>query len=94
LTERDDAIDLLARHCDTEYNLISSTRTILDLAIDLTQRYRLRGYDAMQLATALTVEAVLAATGQTGLMFVAADQDLVAAANAEGLSSDDPHLHP
>jgi hypothetical protein len=48
----------------------------------------------MQLATALTVEAVLAATGQTGLMFVATDQDLVAAANAEGLSSDDPHLHP
>jgi hypothetical protein len=42
----------------------------------------------------LTVEAVLVATGQTGLMFVAADQDLVVAANAEGLSSDDPHLHP
>ena len=70
------------------------TRPLLDRAVDLTQRHRLRGYDAVQLATALAAESSLVAAGLPGLTFVAADADLVAAARAEGLGADDPNLHP
>lgn len=91
--ERDVAVDLLARHCDAEYQLTAISRAILDRAVDLTQRHRLRGYDAVQLATALVAGEALRAAGQPSLIFVAADSDLVAAARLEGLDADDPNLH-
>ncbi len=62
--------------------------------MELTQRHRLRGYDAVQLATGLAVNEVLVAAGLPGLTFVAADADLVAAARVEGLLADDPNFHP
>ena len=55
---------------------------------------RLRGYEPVQLATALAAESSLVAAGLPGLTFVAADADLVAAARAERLGADDPNLHP
>jgi uncharacterized protein len=59
----------------------------------LTQRHRLRGYDAAQLATALAVDHALSAASLPGIIFVSADTDLIAAARAEGLPSDDPNIH-
>jgi uncharacterized protein len=91
---RDAAVALLARHCETEYQLVALGRPILDEAVELTQRHRLRGYDAVQLATALAVAAALRAAGLTAPTFVAADGDLVAAARAEGLDAEDPNAHP
>jgi len=91
--ERDDAVDLLAAHCDREYQLVPTARAVLAAAVELTQRQRLRGYDAVQLATALVAAATLRAAGLPGMTFVAADADLVAAARAEGLVAADPHLH-
>lgn len=92
--ERDAAVALLALHCGSEYRLVALNRPILDAAIDLTQRHRLRAYDAVQLATALAANAALLAAGLPGLIFVVADSDLGAAARAEGLTADDPNLHP
>lgn len=92
--ERDGAVRLLSRHCTAEYGLVAASPGILDRAVDLTQRHRLRGYDAVQLATALAVEASLRAAGLPSLTFVVADADLVAAARVEGLAADDPNLHP
>lgn len=92
--ERDDAVDLLAEHCEIEYRLTGTTRSILDRAVALTQRHRLRGYDAVQLATALEVNRSLLRAGLQGLIFVAADADLVSAARGEGLLADDPNSHP
>ncbi len=43
--ERDDMVNLLAKHCQTEYTLIATNRLILHGAIDLALRHRLRGYD-------------------------------------------------
>ncbi len=91
--ERDDAVDLLLRHCQTEYRLIATSPVILDRAVTLTQRHRLRGYDAAQLATALATDDTLRAAGLAGLTFVAADADLVATARAAGLPADDPNRH-
>jgi hypothetical protein len=94
LQERDDAVDLLAVHCTTEYRLVGTNPVILDRAIQLTQNYWLRGYDAVQLATALIVNDQYVAAGLLGLTFVTADDDLIVAARAEGLTADNPNLHP
>jgi len=93
LSMRDRIVNLLALHCDTEYELITISKAIMDRAIDLTQNHRLRGYDAIQLATALDVNASLNSAGLSGLRFVAADKDLLAAAQATGLLTDDPNTH-
>ncbi|MBE7554800.1 MAG: type II toxin-antitoxin system VapC family toxin [Anaerolineales bacterium] len=89
--ERDGAVDLLARHCKTEYKLIAISPAIIDRAVILTQSYRLRGYDAIQLATALATNEVLITAGLPGLTFIAADDDLLAAAQSEGLAADNPN---
>jgi len=67
---------------------------MIDQAMLLTQNHRLRGYDAVQLATALDVQATTLAAGLPGLTFLAADDDLITAAHAEGLPSDNPRAHP
>lgn len=59
--ERDDAVALFLSHCQAEYELVAVSRTIIDRAVILTQNYRLRGYDAMQLATALAANEALTA---------------------------------
>ena len=59
----------------------------------MTQNYRLRGYDAVQLAAALTANAVLTSAGLSPLIFAAADDDLLNAARAEGLAAENPNLH-
>ncbi len=92
--ERDGAVRLQSLHCTAEYRLVAANQSILDRAVDLTQRHRLRGYDAVQLATALAVEASLRAAGLPGLTFVAADHDRILAARAEGLAAGNPNLHP
>lgn len=86
--ERDDALSLLLQHCDSEYHLVALTATIISRAVALTQNHRLRGYDAVQLATALRANEALLAADLSDLIFVAADNDLLAAAKAEGLTTE------
>jgi len=92
--ERDDALALFLSHCDTEYELIALSRFIIDQAVSLTQNHKLRGYDAVQLATALVANEALITAGLPGLTFVAADHDLLTAANAEGLDAENPNRYP
>jgi hypothetical protein len=70
------------------------TPLILDRAVYLTQNHRLRGYDAVQLATAITANQTFLGAGLIPVTFVAADTDLLAAAQAEGLTTDNPNLYP
>jgi predicted nucleic acid-binding protein len=76
------------------FHLRAVSRTVIDSAVHLTQRHRLRGYDAVQLATALAVNDVLLTAQLPGLIFVAADGDLVNAARAEGLAAENPNDYP
>jgi predicted nucleic acid-binding protein len=92
--ERDDAVTLFLNHCDVEYTLVAIKRSIIDRAVSLTQNHKLRGYDAIQLATALIANDALLAAGLSPLTIVAADDDLVAAAAAEGLNTENPNHHP
>lgn len=92
-SERESLVDLLARHFDEAYQQISLVEPILSRALDLTQRYRLRGYDAVQVATALFVSAQFRAVGSTNLTIVSADEDVNVAARAAGLTADNPNGH-
>jgi uncharacterized protein len=92
--ERDDAVDLLLKHCETDYEIVLLNVAIISRAVSLTQQHRLRGYDAVQLATALQANAALTTAGLASLTFVAADNDLVVAAQAEGLAAENPNYHP
>lgn len=91
LEECDEAIALLLRHCDTEYRIAILSRAIVGRAVSLTQTHRLRGCDAVQLATALAVEDSLSAGDLPGSTFAAADEDLISAARAEGISAENPN---
>jgi predicted nucleic acid-binding protein len=93
LRQRDAAVDLLAKHMKTEYRLVGTTPMILDRAVRLTQTHRLRGYDSIQLATAIVTHELLLNAGLPGLVFVTADTDLISAAIREGLPSENPLQH-
>lgn len=92
--ERDEALTLFLSHCRAEYELVAINRFVIDRAVLLTQNHKLRGYDAVQLAAALITNEALAAAGLSPLVFIAADDDLVTAARAEGLATDNPNLYP
>lgn len=77
-----------------QYLLVEIDQSLVDLAVDLTKRRKLRGYDAVQLASALTLSRILAQGQQPPPTFVAADDDLLQAAQDEGLTVDNPIRHP
>jgi hypothetical protein len=59
----------------------------------MTQRHRLRGYDAVQLATAIVASETLQAQTLSPPIFIASDQDLLTAAQAERLTTENPLDH-
>jgi predicted nucleic acid-binding protein len=75
------------------YKLLGIMRSTIRLAVTLTQSYRLRGCDAIQLATALNANRDFQTTGFPTLTFVASDEDLLAAARAERLVTENPNTH-
>ncbi len=77
-----------------EYVLVAADRSIVDEAIELTDRHPLRGYDAVHLACALRLNQALVTQHLAPLTFICADNDLLAAATAEGLSTENPNNHP
>ncbi len=93
-TERDLALADFLRDCANQYDLLSVSREVIDLAVALTQRHTLRGYDAVQLAGALVVNRILLANELPLLTFVTADDDLADAARLEGLATENPNQHP
>jgi len=84
----------LAQDFAHEYMLVPVDVTLIETAVLLTTRQRLRGYDAVQLAAAQTIQATLSAAQLSPLIFLSADTDLIAAAQNEGLLTDNPNLYP
>jgi len=93
LEQRNRVLSRFFQDCDEHFTLVSIDRSVIDRAVDLAQRHRLRAYDAMQLATALEASAITQAQALPALTFVAADTDLLTAANAEHLPVENPLNH-
>ena len=77
-------------HSDEEYLVVSIDRPIILTARDLVKKYPLRTLDAIQLACALDAVAML----NEPITFISGDNVLLAAAGAEGFSTDNPYAHP
>ena len=76
-----------------EYIVTPLSDHIVELAVNLTRRHPLRGYDAVHLATAMALNTALMSAGLSQLVFVAADGRLCDAAQGEGLATENPNDH-
>jgi len=73
-----------------EYITAALSDPILQLAVDLTRRHPLRGYDAVHLATAVSLNSALYEAKLPSLTFVSGDRILCEAARSEGLVVENP----
>ena len=88
-----DALAALSEDCLIRYRFVELEAPVVDLAGELLDRYVLRAYDAVQLASALATNRLLTDANLAPLVFVSADNNLLAAAQAAGLQIDNPNLH-
>ena len=91
--QRDRALSRFLQDCDEHFLLLLVDRPVIDRAVTLTQNHRLRGYDAVQLATALVASDTLQEQNLPAPIFVASDTDLLSAATAENLAVENPLVH-
>jgi predicted nucleic acid-binding protein len=81
----------------THFRITDLTAILANQAISVAQTRQLRGYDALQLATALFVYdelvGVSVPTSPTYVL-ISADNELNNAATLEGLTVDNPNNHP
>ena len=93
--DRDHMIASFRRDVRRSYSLECVTTALYTRAGDLCRTHRLRDYDAVQLAGALTLRdrPVLSALGLSPI-FVTANPTLLSFATLEGLTADNPHSHP
>jgi predicted nucleic acid-binding protein len=83
------------RHDAThQYKILDVTPVLLADADALAETQGLRAYDAVQLAVARELHRRRQAFGLGGITLISADQELNAAATAEGVPVDDPNQHP
>jgi predicted nucleic acid-binding protein len=76
------------------YTILEVTPPLLADAERLAESHGLRAYDAVQLAVAADLHRERLANGLSKPTLISADQELNAAAIAEGLDVDDPMAHP
>jgi predicted nucleic acid-binding protein len=76
------------------YRSLEISASLIEEAKKLAERHALRGYDAVQLAAALEINAQRVQVGLPSVMLLSADSELNAAALAEGLAVDNPNAHP
>lgn len=80
-------------HFVNDYRIIGISDSVIARSMELADAHELRGYDAVQLGAALEVSGRRLALGATALTLVTGDSDLLAAATAEGLRTDNPNTH-
>ncbi len=77
-----------------EYQIIEINEEVVDKSCELLEAYPLRASDSIQLASALLTNENLKQANFSELIFLASDQKLLDAANAENLQSDNPQFYP
>lgn len=90
----EDKLRQLQEQLEQDWNELTGlplTGELVDRAVELTKRYRLRGADALHLAAALTLAGKLEGTNQT-VILVASDDEMREAARQTGLPVENPIL--
>ena len=88
------AVSRFEREFSNRYLLVETTPQIIQKAMTLAKNHTLRGYDAVQLASAIQANQDRISIGGSSLTFISADNHLNIAATAEGLLVDNPNNHP
>lgn len=92
--QADKATRRFLRDFHNRFGVVKIDDALIRSAIYLAQTHVLRGYDAVQLASAITLNNNLSKLGLPSFIFVSADNNLNSAAVAEGLTVDNPNNHP
>lgn len=82
-----------ARDSQELFGTLSITDEIIHLGSELTQRWPLRGYDAVHLASAITFNEQISSAGLGKITFVSVDKRLLQASIKEGLTTVNPQEH-
>ena len=82
------------KHLAGRYVLLELTPPVIAEAMKLANVHALRAYDAVQLATAVRLNSQWLHAGLGSIVLVSSDADLNKAARLEGLSVEDPNMHP
>jgi predicted nucleic acid-binding protein len=82
------------RHLAQRYNILELTPSLLVDAMTMARKHGLRAYDAVQLAAVIEVSRIHHDAGSGLITMISADHELNIAAVAEGLTVEDPNLHP
>ena len=88
------ALRRLRRDFPRRFTHIAINETVVVEALRLAETYGLRGYDAVQLSAALEANGERVARGLPPLTLVSADKELNTAAQAEGLTVENPNNYP
>lgn len=88
----DEIVDLFSDDLNSRFWRLETSPETLDHGMALARRHGLRGYDAVHLAAAIDVNALQIDEGSDPVVLVSADDELNAAAEAEGLTVLNP-LH-
>lgn len=67
---------------------------LIEEAMQIADKYEIRGYDAVQLASAIEFNRLRKNSGLSPIIFISADNNLNSAAQIEGLQVDNPNNHP
>ena len=98
VTDANTAISDFKADFSRDFNTVEVTSKVITKAVDLADKHSLRGYDAVQLASALEIYSRLTAIGVdfnlTPFTFVSADDELNTAASVEGLIVENPNNYP
>lgn len=77
-----------------DFRIVQTNQILIKSAIQIAEKHFLRGYDAVQLASALEVENELVSLNLPSLIFVSADNELNNAAKSAGLTVENPNNYP
>ncbi len=82
------------RHLAQRYNVVELNPPLLAEAMLLARKHGLRAYDAVQLAAMQEIDRLYRVAGLGPVTLISGDQELNAAAIAEGFLVEDPNMHP
>lgn len=77
----------------SRYHIVEVTEQLINSAMTLAEKHRLRGYDSVQLAAALELQTVRASLSLPTITFVCTDDQLNIAAITDGLLVENPNTH-
>jgi len=93
VSDTDTAIQAFRYDWDIQYHVIELDYAVVSVAGQLVQRYPLRAYDSVQLASVLSLNPMFARIAPDAFVFISADKRLTDVAQVEGLRTDNPNEH-